>query len=94
MTNYQINTLAKILNQNGVTETCGVLAGEHSGFGYIIENLSAENRVHIWFALNTNMTEEKYKTCSIWSAFLPSGKITELLAFLNIPATNPNLAIR
>ena len=89
MTNYQINTLEKILKQNGVTETHGVLAGENSGWGYIIANLSAENRVHIWFALNTTMTEEKFKTGSIWGVFLPSRKIDELVAFLQIPESNP-----
>jgi hypothetical protein len=91
MTNYQINTLAKTLKKHQVTETCAVLAGEHSGFSYMIENLDASNPVHAFFIANAEMTEEKFKTCSIWGAFLRSGNITKLLAFLEIPERNPSL---
>lgn len=91
MTNYQINTLAKVLKQNGISEVCAVLAGDQSGFSYIFNSLSSENRLHIWFALNTQMTSETYGKSVIWSAFVPSGKLTELLAFLEIPSRNPAL---
>jgi hypothetical protein len=91
MTNYQLNTLAKILTKNGVSETCGILAGEHSGVSYIIENLNASNPVHSFFIANAEMTEDKFKTCSIWSAFLVSGKKRQLIAFLQIPERNPSL---
>jgi hypothetical protein len=91
MTNYQINTLEKLLKKHQVTETCGVLAGERSGTIYMIPKMDASNPVHAFFIANAEMTEEKFKTCSIWFAFLPSANIDKLLAFLEIPARNPSL---
>lgn len=89
MTNHQINQLTKILKQNKVTEVCAVLAGQDSGFSYIIQDLSEANPVHAFFSKEGQLTAETYKTETIHGAFLKSGKISELIAFLQIPETNP-----
>jgi len=89
MTNYQLNRLDTILKENGIRMICACLAGKDSGFIYQIETLSSENTAHVWFSRNTELTEDKYSSGSIWSARVPSGKLTELVAFLQIPESNP-----
>jgi hypothetical protein len=94
MTNYQINRLDTILRENGISMICSTLAGEQSGFIYQFDSLNTENPVHEWFTKNTQIKGDTYRTETIYSAFVPSGKWTELVAFLQIPASNPRLAIR
>ena len=91
MTSYTLNTLDYTLKDNGISMTCAVLAGNASGFSYCIETLDTNNEIHLWFSKNTNLTEDVYTSGSIWSAFLPSDKMAELVTFLRIPDRRPSL---
>lgn len=89
MTNYQINKLDTILRENGVSQTCAVMAGKDSGFSFIIENFDPKNTVHFFFSQMKTFRGETYRTETIHSAFVPSDLMGVLISYLNIPASRP-----